>query len=219
MKKIILSAAALAISACSFAQTSILSTNPVAEQIMLGNYTPATYQASNVIDQPNDIRDGILSRVSPDSLKSYMEVMESFETRHTASDTVSATRGMGAARRWAHGKFEQFSTQNENRLITSYLQFDQNICDVHQHRNIFAVLPGTDLTDKSVIIIEGHLDSRCEGSCDTSCVAQGMEDNATGSALVMELARVMSAYSFKNTMVFILTTSEEQGLKRCHCLC
>lgn len=213
MKNILLlSAGLLVASACSFAQTSMLSTNPVAEQIMLGNYTPATYQASTVIDQPNDIRDGILARVSPDSLKSYMEVMQTFETRHTSSDTMSSTRGIGAARRWAFSKFQEFSTQNENRLIPSYLQFDQLICDVNQHRNIFAVLPGTDLTDKSVIIIEGHLDSRCEGSCDTSCIAQGMEDNATGSALVMELARVMSAYSFKSTIVFILTTSEEQGL-------
>jgi hypothetical protein len=81
-----------------------------------------------------------------------------------------------------------------------------------QHRDIFAVLPGLDTTDKRVIIIEGHIDSRCEGLCDSLCVAQGVEDNATGTALVLELARVMSKYSFNQTIVFLVTIGEEQGL-------
>ncbi len=196
----------------SFAQTNMLSTNPVAEQVMLGNYNPTTYQPTVVISKAADISQGIMNSVSPDSLKSYLEVLQTFETRHTSSDTVSATRGIGAARRWIHSKLEQFSAQNENRLLTSYLQFDQQICSVGQHRNVFAVLPGSDISDKSVIIIEGHFDSRCEDNCDTACIAQGMEDNASGTALVMELARVMAKYSFKHTLVFILTTSEEQGL-------
>ncbi len=214
MKRVILSAVAtICLTASSlFAQTNMLSTNPVAEQVMLGNYTPSTYQASVVINKPDVISKDIMSRVSPDSLQAYMEVLQTFENRNTGSDTVSTTRGIGAARRWAYSKFEQFSSQNENRLIPSYLQFDQAICGMDQHRNVFAVLPGTDISDKSVVIIEGHLDSRCENSCDTACIAQGMEDNATGTALVMELARVMSKYSFNHTMVFILTTSEEQGL-------
>lgn len=194
------------------AQTNMLSTNPIAEQVMTGNYNPNDYKASTVIDKAADISKGINDRISPDSLKSYLEVLQTFETRHSSSDTTSQTRGIGAARRWVHSKLEQFSAQNENRLITSYLQFDQLICSVAQHRNVLAVLPGTDLSDNSIVLLEGHLDSRCEGSCDTNCVAQGMEDNATGTALVMELARVMSQYSFKHTIVFMLTTSEEQGL-------
>lgn len=214
MKKVLLSVLTGIILPASavYAQTNMLSTNSVAEQVMLGNYNPTDYQATTVINKAADISQGINNRVSPDSLKAYLEMLQTFETRHSSSDTVSQTRGMGAARRWVYNKLQQFSTQNENRLIPSYLQFDQMICNVEQHRNVFAVLPGTDLNDKSVIILEGHLDSRCEDNCDTNCVAQGMEDNATGTALVMELARVMSQYSFPHTMVFILTTSEEQGL-------
>lgn len=196
----------------SFAQTNMLSTNPVAEQVMLGNYNPATYTPTVVISKAADISQGIMNSVSPDSLKSYLEVLQTFETRHTSSDTISGTRGIGAARRWIHSKLEQFSAQNENRLLASYLQFDQQICSVDQHRNVFAVLPGSDISDKSVIIVEGHFDTRCEDNCDTACIAQGMEDNASGTALVMELARVMAKYSYKHTLVFILTTSEEQGL-------
>ncbi len=69
-----------------------------------------------------------------------------------------------------------------------------------------------DTTDKKVIIVEGHIDSRCAVLCDTACLAQGMEDNATGTALVMELARVMSTYSYNHTLVFLVTIGEEQGL-------
>ena len=56
------------------------------------------------------------------------------------------------------------------------------------------------------------MDSRCNVLCDTACIAEGVEDNASGSALVMELARIMSKYTFKATMLFMLTTAEEQGL-------
>ena len=81
-----------------------------------------------------------------------------------------------------------------------------------QHRNIFAVLPGIDPDLDHIIIVEGHMDSRCAGLCDINCPAQGVEDNATGTALVLELARVMSKYSFSNTIVFMATIGEEQGL-------
>jgi hypothetical protein len=193
-------------------QTNIISTNTVAEQVMLGNYNPATYQASVIIMHPDSLSNGILKRVSADSLHAYLSAMAAFKNRNTGSDTLSNVKGIGAARRWALKKFQQFSSQNQNRLIPSYLQFDQSICNITKHRDIFAVLPGTDTTDKSIVLIEGHLDSRCAVLCDTACLAQGMEDNGSGSALVLELARVMSKYSYKNSIVFMLTISEEQGL-------
>lgn len=196
----------------ALAQVNIISTNPLAEQIMLGNYDPAQYMPSVVIDHPDSIAKGINKFVSPDSLKQYLFEMRTFQNRNTGSDTVSSTKGIGAARRWVYSKFQQFSAASQNRLIPSYLQFDRNICGITQHRNIFAVLPGTDTTDKKIIIIEGHIDSRCEGVCDTACVAEGMEDNGSGTALVMELARVMSKYAFDHTIVFLVTIGEEQGL-------
>lgn len=212
MKKYVLFPILAIISFAATAQTSIMSTNAVAHQVLLGNYTPGNYQASTVINKPNDLSQGIHDRVSPDSLKALLEQLSTFETRHTSSDTTSATRGIGAARRWVYSRFEQYSAENENRLIPSYLQFDLDICGVTQHRNIFAVLPGADNSDKSVVIIEGHIDSRCEGGCDTACVAEGMEDNASGTALVMELARVMSRYTYNHNIVFLITIGEEQGL-------
>jgi len=195
-----------------FTQTNIISTNSVARQVMLGNYTPSTYTSTVVIDDHDAIIQGINAGINTDSLKSLIIQLASFQNRNTGSDTMSAVTGIGAARKWAYSKFEEISADNENRLITSYLQFDQEICGVGKHKNVFAVLPGTDVVDNKVIIIEGHLDSRCEDRCDSLCVAEGADDNASGTALVIELARIMSKYTYKNTLVFITTIGEEQGL-------
>lgn len=205
----------LLFSVCSlaaFSQTNILSTNPTAEQIMLGNYSPINYKATNVIIHPDSIVSGVYKNLNQDSVRSYLERIVSFQNRNTGSDTLSSVKGIGAARRWTFKKFQEFSAASENRLVTSYLQFDRLICNMNQHRNIFTVLPGMDSTDNSIIIIEAHLDSRCQTSCDTACLAEGAEDNASGSALVLELARVMSNYSYDHTIVFMLTIGEEQGL-------
>ena len=193
-------------------QTNILCTNPLAEQVMLGNYDPAQYAADVVITDPAIISSGIASGVSPDSLKSYIIRLSQFGTRNTGSDTLSNTSGYGAARRWTVQQFPQFSAEHEDRLIVSYLQFDQDICGMGRHANVLAILPGTDTVNPGIILIEGHMDSRCAVLCDVNCTAEGVEDNASGTALVLELARVMSPYTFANTLVFCITTGEEQGL-------
>ncbi len=196
----------------TFAQENLLLTNSVAEQVLLGNYDPATYAPETSLINPQELVADINASVSRDSLKSYLFGLRQFETRNTGSDTLSPTRGIGAARRWVYSRFQDFRTQRNDRLLVSYFQFDQEICGMNRHRNVIAVLPGLDTTDKSILIIEGHLDSRCDGRCDVDCVAEGMEDNASGTALVMEMARVMSQYAFNHTIVFMATTGEEQGL-------
>jgi len=196
----------------TIAQTNIICTNDLARQIMLGDYSPSTYSSTTVINHHDSIIRGINNGINSDSLKSYIFKLASFENRNTGSDTTSLTIGIGAARKWAYDKFEQISADNENRLISSYLQFDQQICNMTQHKNVFAVLPGTDTADNKVIVIEAHMDSRCDDGCDSLCLAEGIEDNASGTALVLELARIMSKYTYKNTLVFMTTVGEEQGL-------
>lgn len=195
-----------------FAQTNFVITNALAEDILNGNYTPSDYAASTVIDDPAVIAAEISARISPDSLRSYITRLSAFGNRNTGSDTVSANWGIGAARRWVLSQFEAFSAANEGRLQTGYFQFDRTICAVGRHRNIMAVLPGADPDPNGVLLVEAHIDSRCEVLCDTSCLAEGVEDNASGTALVMDLARVLSRYTFKNTIVFMVVIGEEQGL-------
>lgn len=209
--KPVLAACFTIVSGCLVAQTNIQLTNTQAAEILKGNYNPQDYAAPNALSDPHQIAAELTSKINPDSLKSYLIKLSAFETRHTSSDTVSSTIGIGAARRWTHDKLQSFNIQNSDRLEVGYLQFDQTICNVNQHRNIVAVLPGTDASAGSVLL-EAHIDSRCDSPCDTACVAHGMEDNGSGTALVIELARVLSQYQFDRSIIFMLTTGEEQGL-------
>jgi hypothetical protein len=193
-------------------QTNLFLTNSLADQVLKGTYDPSQFSSSNPTTDHQQIVQHLQNTINPDSLKAYILKLATFSNRNTGSDTLSADTGIGAARRWVYSKFQEYSALNENRLVPSYFQFDQAICSVNRHRNILAVLPGTNADQHEVILIEGHLDSRCETTCDVLCEAQGIEDNATGSALVLELARVMSNFSYPNTIVFMLTTGEEQGL-------
>ena len=194
------------------AQSNYQFTNPSVESILKGNYNSSVYNSALKPTPKNDIIDNILEGVNQDSLLNFLTQLSSFTTRNTGSDTVSNTMGIGAARRWAHAQFERFSSQNNKRLVTSYFQFDKLICSSNQHKNIMAVLPGSDTSYKGFVLVEAHIDSRCESVCDTLCLAQGMEDNSSGCALVLELARVMSSKNYRRTIVFMLTIGEEQGL-------
>lgn len=201
----------LFVSTIGFTQTNFLVTSPTADAILKGNYDPAVYAPGTIVNHTFAVND-LQNSISADSLKKNIIKLATFKNRNTGADTISSITGMGAARRWAHNEFQSYSSQSGNRLIPAYFQFDQAICGQNQHRNIFCVLPGTDTSDKSIIIIEGHIDSRNKTLCDTAAVAEGIEDNASGTALVMELARVMSKNTYKNTIVFLLLISEEQGL-------
>ncbi len=194
------------------AQVVNVCTDPEVQQVLLGKYDPRAYHATSIITDATIISQGLNTLVSPDSLRADLNMLTTFGTRNTGSDTASGTRGIGAARRWVYNKFQQYSAANEHRLLPSYLQFDTTICGIPQHRNIFAVLPGLDTADKSVIVVEAHIDSRCKDVCDTACIAQGINDNGSGTALVLELARVMSKYSYNHTIVFLVVIGEEQGL-------
>lgn len=194
------------------AQTNITVSNPSVLSILQGNYNPSIYASSNVINFPDSISLGIWRDISPDSIKANIIQLSTYKNRNSGSDTLSSSIGIGAARTWVFQKFQEYSLQQENRLVPFYLQFDRTICSITKHKNICAVLPGSDTSDKSIIIIEGHIDSRCEDVCDIICNAQGIEDNASGTALVMELARVMSKFTYQHTIVFLITTAEEQGL-------
>ena len=202
------------LSACIFvvAQENIHFTNPLILEILKGNYNPEDYMPDEVIADPWEISSQLPGQVSADSMKATLLALRPFHTRNTGSDTISADTGIGAARKWILSQFDRYSQAREGRLVTGYLQFDQNVCDMARHKNVVAVLPGRDISDPSSIIIEAHMDSRCAGNCDVDCLAEGMEDNGSGTALVIELARVMSQYVFDHTIVFMTVTGEEQGL-------
>lgn len=196
----------------AFAQTNITLSNPEAANILAGNYDPALYTPAEIINNPDSVLLGVVNNISKDSLLSFLMHIDSYYQRNTGSDTISNNYGIGAVRRWIYQKFGEFSTAQENRLVVSYMDFDRSICGKNHHKNVLAILPGLDTTQNEVLIVEGHYDTRCEGACDTNCYSPGMEDNGSGTVLVMELARVMSRYAFDRTIVFANVTGEDQGL-------
>lgn len=194
------------------AQLSTFLTNPVMFDILKGNYDPDDYLPAFPVDDPYFISENLVNRISPDSMKATLLTLRTFHNRNTGSDTMAVDKGIGAARKWVLAQFDRYSTNQTGRLVTGYLQFDQDVCGMERHKNVLAVLPGRDGSDPSCIIIEAHLDSRCADNCDINCLAEGMEDNGSGVALVLELARVMSSYVYDHTIVFMTVTGEEQGL-------
>ena len=194
------------------AQNNIQLSNPEAEQIMFGNYDPALYTPETIINNPDSILHGIIRDIHKDTLMGYLNHIESYYNRNSGSDTISENYGIGGVRRWIYKKFQEYSAENENRLVVTDMDFDYFICGKNHHKNVLAILPGLDTTEKDMLIIEGHYDTRCEGACDTNCYSPGMEDNGSGTVLVMELARIMSRYAYDHTIVFTCVTGEDQGL-------
>ena len=193
-------------------QTNITLTNADVLPVLLGNYNPALYTPPVIINQPDSILMGIVNRVSKDTMISNLERIDSRHNRNTGSDTVSAIHGIGSVRRWINSRFRDYRADCDNRLQVTYMDFDLAICGQAHHRNVMAVLPGLDTLNKEILLIEGHFDTRCEGVCDTACYSPGMEDNGSGTVLVMELARVMSRYAYDHTIVFACVTGEDEGL-------
>ncbi len=210
MKAIIPGLILFGLSVILSAQTSV--SNPEAEAIIFGNYNPDDYLPGVIVNHSDSILHGIVHDVSSDTMINWLAHIDTYYNRNSGSDTISDTSGIGAVRRWIYSKLQEISSINENRLIVSYLSFDQNICGSGHHKNIFGILPGLDTSNKEIVFLEGHYDTRCEGVCDTACYSPGMDDNGSGTVLVMELARVMSRYAFNHTVIFCLTTAEDQGL-------
>lgn len=159
----------------------------------------------------------IQQRISADSIEANIETLAGFHTRHTTSDTENDSVGIGAARRWIQKKFQQYSGRSNNRLKVRYNRYvereNSRIDEPTEVVNVVAVLPGTQLESKErTYIVNGHYDSRVSDIMDDNSYAPGANDNASGTAAVMELARVMSNYEFDATIIFMAVAGKEQGL-------
>ena len=173
-------------------------------------------KAQQIIERDKEI-DQMVKEVSPDSLKIYIKTLVAFGTRNTLSTQSNPQRGIGAARSWVLTKFNEFAKQSNGRMTaiidTTTLQKGQERVDTMLLLgNVVATLRGTDPTDKRVFIISGHLDNRRSDVMDRKGDAPGANDDGSGSAAVLECARIMSKHSFAATIIFITVSGEEQGL-------
>ncbi len=180
-----------------------------------------SFSSTNIYAQRTEIRDANISKmvneVSASNLELLIKKLVSFQTRHTLSDTLSKTTGIGAARTWIKNEFERYSAASGGRLQVSYDTFTQpadgrRILSPIILKNVMAILPGSDPNDKRIIMVSGHYDSRVTDVMNIKDFAPGANDDASGTAAVMEMCRVMSLQKFSATLVFVAMVGEEQGL-------
>lgn len=159
----------------------------------------------------------MIAEIKAENLENTVKKLVSFGTRHTLSDTKSKTRGIGAAQQWVKSEFEKYVAESNGRLTATIDYFTikadgRRIAQDSQLGNVMATLKGTDPNDDRVLIISGHLDSRVTDVMDAKSDAPGANDDGSGVAAMMELAKIMSKRSFPYTIIFVAVTGEEQGL-------
>lgn len=159
----------------------------------------------------------IINNVSADRIKKDIKILTEFGTRNTFSDTISNTRGIGAARRWIKSEFEAISIDCNN-CINAFYQKDLVTKEVNNRVphdawivNVVAIQKGTKYPNR-YIIMSGDIDSRASNGSDFTTDAPGANDNASGMAGTIEAARVLSKYKFENSIIYVGLSGEEQGL-------
>lgn len=158
----------------------------------------------------------IINNVSAERIKKDITKLANFGTRHTLSDTVSNTRGIGAARRWIKSEFDKISKDCNNCLDVFY---QKDLVKKDGRRivrdvmvvNVVAIQKGTK-NPNNFIIMSGDIDSRVSNANDFTSDSPGANDNASGMAGAIEAARVLSKYKFENSIIYVGLSGEEQGL-------
>ena len=156
----------------------------------------------------------IASDVKPAELRATITKLVSFGTRHTLSDQQSMARGIGAARSWVRDRFAEISTRCQGCLrieTPEQMVQGERIPKPVDLMDVLAIQRGTSDPDR-IIVISGHLDSRVTDVMNATSDAPGADDDGSGTAAVIEAARVLSRHKFPATLVYAVLSGEEQGL-------
>jgi acetylornithine deacetylase/succinyl-diaminopimelate desuccinylase-like protein len=159
----------------------------------------------------------MVSEIDARNIERTIRKLVSFGTRNTLSDQNDPNRGIGAARDWLFAEFQKAAAQSDGRMTVEKQTFEQpkaaRVPQPTMLTNIVATLKGTQPESVNrVYVVSGHYDSMCSSPTDAKCDAPGANDDASGTAAVLEMARVMGKYKFDATIVFMAVAGEEQGL-------
>ncbi len=163
---------------------------------------------------PVDVRVyDILAAASADRVERDIRTLAGFGTRNTFSDTLSTTRGIGAARRWIHAEFERISAACGGCLEVRYVSHvqEQGAPQPTHVVNVVAIQRGK-TTPNRYVIMSGDIDSRNSNGRDGQGDAPGANDNASGMAGTLEAARLLTRHEFGASIVYAGLSGEEQGL-------
>ncbi|HLX23515.1 MAG TPA: M20/M25/M40 family metallo-hydrolase, partial [Usitatibacter sp.] len=166
---------------------------------------------------PNPTIAKVVSDVSAKRIEATIRKLVSFGTRNSLSDDTSEARGIGAARRWIKSQLEACAAANGGRLQVAFddhlIEKGERVPRPTHFVNVVATLPGDQPESRDrIYVVSGHYDSMPTSPTDGEKDAPGADDDASGTAVSMELACVMSKYHFDATLVFLAVAGEEQGL-------
>src|SRR5205823_1755720 len=161
--------------------------------------------------------DSLLPAISASSIEARIRKLVSFRTRHTLSRTDSDTQGIGAARRWIKSELDACSRAAGGRLRVELDSFTQSpvrrVPQPVEIVNVVATLPGAQPQAASrIYVVSGHYDSMPGDVMDPQSEAPGANDDASGTAVAMELACAMAFQRYDATLVFMAVAGEAQGL-------
>ena len=183
---------------------------PLLSGTALAGATPAITQ-----QEPDKELRALLRRVDPDRIKATVLRLTQFGTRHTASSQTDPVRGIGAATAWVFGQMQAAAAASSGRMTVQQQTFVQPVSSripvPTTITNVIATLQGT-ASPERFYVVTGHLDSRVTDVLNFTSDAPGADDDGSGVAVVLELARLFATHQFPGTLVFATVAGEEQGL-------
>lgn len=183
---------------------------------------PVIELSDETVRRIREVAGPILGGIEPERLRKDVDTLAGFGTRHTLSDTASEARGIGAARRWLKTAFEAaVAGSGRSGDLACVVAFDSHPMEPDGRRidvpveivNVVCMIPGARPEYRGrLYYVLAHLDSRNSGELDREGDAPGANDAASGVAMQIELARLLSRARLDSTVVLMATSGEEQGL-------
>src|SRR6516165_2452504 len=170
--------------------------------------------ASNTGNFDPDLR-ALIRQIDPNRIQATIEQLVQFGTRHTASSQTDPVRGIGAATAWVTQQMQAIATASGGNMTVQQQTFVQPVSNripvPTTITNVIATLKGT-ASPERFYVVTGHLDSRVTDVLDFTSDAPGADDDGSGVACVLELARLFATHQFPGTLVFATVAGEEEGL-------
>jgi hypothetical protein len=186
----------------------------VAAPLVTGTASAGTSPAPTRQEPSQELR-AVLRHVDPARIKATVLRLTQFGTRHTASSQTDPVRGIGAATAWVFDQMQAIAATSSGRMTVQKQSFVQPVSNripvPTTITNVIATLKGT-ASPERFYVVTGHLDSRVTDVLNFTSDAPGADDDASGVAVVLELARLFATHQFAGTIVFATVAGEEQGL-------
>jgi hypothetical protein len=189
----------------------VLATNPLVNLCLA--QTRATQRRAAPVR--NRTIANVVREIDARNIEATIRKLVSFGTRNTLSEQNDPKRGIGAARDWLYAEFLKAAEASGGRMTVEKQSYEQakapRVPQPTIITNVVATLKGTQSPER-IYVVSGHYDSMCNTPVDAKCDAPGANDDASGTAAVLEMARVMAKHEFEATIVFMAVAGEEQSL-------